>query len=415
MRATATTLLLTTAALAGCLLNEEIDLDGVGDAGAADTEEPVQLSLDGGIDLLLVVDDSISMAQEQEMLETSVFHLVNSLAHPFVQDINFPVDDVRVAVVSTNMGFSADGESGDVYWPGDMVAACQGFGDDGEFRISSAADVVIESDAIPCSDPALHCPPGWGCAFGESCFGQCEPPTPGQTELQCPGDGASYAETTPAAPNEDLALEVACLTSLGTGGCGFEQQLASAVRATAREDQKWFFREKAALGVLVVSDEDDCSMDDMEELFGTEEVSEQGAMKINIACGSHSELLRQPKDILDDLSRIKGGVEEAVFFAAIVGVPLGTACEGKGDAIGGCLLQPEMQLVPEQPDGTTWFYHPACARGEGDVEVTRAYPGRRFVQLAREFGDRGYVFSICNDDWMPAMAQFATNISAAMQ
>jgi len=416
MRAAATALL-TSVALAGCLQNEQLDLDGDGDTDTdvKDTEEPVELHLDGGVDLLIVVDNSISMAQEQKMLETSVFHLVNSLVNPFGQDFVFPVDDVRAAVVSTNMGFSANGVSGDEYWPGDMVSECQGFGDDGAFQVSTETTVSIETDAIPCGDALLHCPPDWKCEFGESCIGRCEPPTPGETELACPELGESYAETSPEAPNGDLSLEVACLSSLGTDGCGFEQQLSSAVRATRRPGQEWFFRDNAALGVMIVSDEDDCSMRDNAGLFGADEVADQSQMKINIACGENPEFLLGVEEIVDALATVKGGVEEAVFFAAIVGVPPGEVCEGRGDAIAGCLLTPEMQLVPELV-GSTWFFRQACSRSAGDppVEVTKAYPGRRFVELAQSFGSRGYVYSICNDDWMPAMAGFASIIAPTM-
>lgn len=53
---------------------------------------------------------------------------------------------------------------------------------------------------------------------------------------------------------------------------------------------------------------------------------------------------------------------------------------------------------------------PACTREEDDEEVTRAWPGRRFVELAELFGERGYVYSICNGDWSPAMSELAAMI-----
>ena len=52
----------------------------------------------------------------------------------------------------------------------------------------------------------------------------------------------------------------------------------------------------------------------------------------------------------------------------------------------------------------------ACAPGGGEDdggEVTRAWPARRFVELAQSFGDRGYVYSICNADWSVAMSELA--------
>ena len=152
MRAIATPLL-AAAALAGCLQNERIDLDGDGGPGwqSTDPDAPADPLLDGGVDLLLVVDDSISMAQEQQMLQTSVFNLVNSLVYQFEEEYPSPVDDVRAAVVSTNLGLSAQGASGDEYWPHDIPGACVGLGDDGAFRASAAASVRIGADAVTAS------------------------------------------------------------------------------------------------------------------------------------------------------------------------------------------------------------------------------------------------------------------------
>jgi len=44
--------------------------------------------------------------------------------------------------------------------------------------------------------------------------------------------------------------------------------------------------------------------------------------------------------------------------------------------------------------------------------LTEAQPGRRFVKLAQKFGDFAYVYSICNPDWRPAMAEVAEMINA---
>jgi hypothetical protein len=408
---------LCTVAIAACdevsELNDPSDTDTSTDtSGTGDDLVPPPMN---ALDVIFVVDDSISMSQEQAILSTSIFHLIATLTTPRV-DWPYPaVDDVRIAVITTNMGFSADGESGDAYWPGDMVAACQGFGDDGKFQEMAVSSVSIQDGVIPCWGVPGECPPDWVCAAeGSSVDTFCQDPNPGSS-TSCPALDGDYAGTTVADPNSALALQVACLTSVGTQGCGFEQQLASVARATSRENQAWFFRENAGLGIVVVSDEDDCSMDDAAGLFATPEVADQSAMKINIACGENPEYLHDPAWFIDAFAAAKGGVEAAVFVAAIVGVPQGTGCEGLGDAIPGCLLQPEMQLAALQPEGNTWYYAPACTREMGAVEVTIAYPGRRFVQLAESMGDNAFVYSICNDNWMPAMESFAAIMADAVE
>ena len=50
------------------------------------------------------------------------------------------------------------------------------------------------------------------------------------------------------------------------------------------------------------------------------------------------------------------------------------------------------------------------ARGE---EVTTARPGRRYVELAQLFGEHGYVYSICNADWEPAISNFSKILAAS--
>ncbi|HUT79143.1 MAG TPA: hypothetical protein VM285_15705, partial [Polyangia bacterium] len=100
--------------------------------------------------------------------------------------------------------------------------------------------------------------------------------------------------------------------------------------------------------------------------------------------------------------------------AAIVGVPKVDACQGAGNQIGQCLQHQDMvleQVQEETSSGLTWFFRPACNRMEGAVEVTKARPGRRYVSLAQQFDNMGYVYSICNQDWSPAMMDIAKLIA----
>jgi hypothetical protein len=43
--------------------------------------------------------------------------------------------------------------------------------------------------------------------------------------------------------------------------------------------------------------------------------------------------------------------------------------------------------------------------------VTIGRPGRRFVEVVQLFGDHGYVYSICREDWGPAMRDIARMIA----
>jgi len=377
-----------------------------------------------GVDLLVMVDNSQSMTQEQLILSTSFFPLVNSLANPinteFVEtDWPYdPAEELRLAVVTSNMGFSSNGTNNDAAWPGDMVTECQGFGDNGRFQTDMPASVSIATGVIPCDVSAAQCPTGWTCdGISDATFGvgTCTSATPTVT---CPALPAVWAETTDEVPNPSFPIQASCLAQQGIGGCGFEQQLASVARALGREDQKEFIHDSHLLAILVVSDEEDCSMENGAGLFAQEEVSNQSLMKVNIACGENPSFLFAPGDFYQTFIDAKS--PNGVVFAAIAGVPYegaqAVACQGTGDVLGSCLDQADMQLVPELV-GTSWFYHPACTRSAGDppVEVTKAYPGRRYVELANgSFQNMSYVYSICNADWSQAMMDISRLIAAQM-
>ncbi|MCK9459231.1 MAG: hypothetical protein M0R80_06295 [Proteobacteria bacterium] len=383
-----------------------------------------------GVDLLVMVDDSGSMRQEQAILATSFFPLVNSLANPIHTE--FPETDwpypaaesLRLAVITSNMGFSSNGESNDDEWPLPLPTECMELGDDGEFQGIEVPVVTIGSGVIPCDATAAQCPQGWSCDGAGDADG-----TPGQgvcvgadPSVACPGLEALWAETSTGDPDAEFALRAACLGQQGTDGCGFEQQLASTARALSRDDQEEFIVESHLLAILLVTDEEDCSMKDGAGLFATPEVAED-ASKLNIACGEHPEFLFDPADFYRSFVDVKR--PDSVVFAAIAGVPWAeedpagaAACQGPGHELGDCLAQGSMQLVPEIPEGSTtgnWFYRPACTRYEGVEEVTRASPGRRYVELAHgSFGNMSYVYSICNPDWSPAMTDIAGLIAAHM-
>src|SRR5262249_50713131 len=71
----------------------------------------------------------------------------------------------------------------------------------------------------------------------------------------------------------DITDMFSCLALLGSGGCGFEHQLGSVVRALgadgmqapAQNDQ--FLRSDAYLQVVLLTDEDDCSAPPDSDLF----------------------------------------------------------------------------------------------------------------------------------------------------
>ncbi len=371
-----------------------------------------------GVDMLVVVDNSGSMAEEQEILATAFFPLVNSLVNP-LPDWGWPsVDDVRIAIVTSDMGLSWGGnpyEEGDG-WPG--TPPCTATGDNGVFQTyDSGMTIDIEHDVISCDSTNAQCPTGWTCSASDSDeIGTCQAPGGDGANQLCPDLNSTWSEILPNSPNADMAFEVACLADQGTNGCGFEQQLQSAAAALSRSDQDTFVREKRLLTILVVSDEGDCSMEDGPAMFASDEIQdESGISKKNIACGENPDFLYDVEHYFTTFTGFKEA-PNSVIFASIIGVPTENVCQGTGDTLGDCLDHPDMELNPvvkPGPTGTdTWYYEDACTRGT----VTQAKPGRRYVQLANEeFGKMSYVYSICNADWGPAMAEIARLIASQIE
>jgi tetrahydromethanopterin S-methyltransferase subunit G len=400
------------------------DDDDNDDDGADGDDDDGQGQLPwAAVDVLLVVDNSMSMDEEQQIFATSVFKLVNSLVAPLPTSLWPAADDVRVAVVSTDLGLSWGGnayEDGDG-WPGYLPAGCDTIGDNGAFQTYAGGKTVdLRSGAIPCDESGAQCPPGWDCEqLGDDGVGLCLEPNDNGADQVCPALAGLWAETTKADPNGLLAMQVACLSNLGTGGCGFEQQLQSAAVAVSREDQAAFLRQDALLAVIVVSDEEDCSIEHS-DLFLVPEIQVQEDKKVNIACNldDNEQYLYSTTSFYQRLVDAKQGRVSGVVFGAIVGVPMDDACQGLGADITACLNHADMQNVQVQEEsvsGPTWFFKPACNRVEGSAEVTKARPGRRFVSLAQSFQTGGYVYSICNEDWTPAMADLAAIIAERLQ
>ncbi len=383
-----------------------------------------------GIDLLVVVDNSGSMAEEQAILATNIYSFVQALTNPSAPtDSSHPnIENLRVALASTDLGLQYGAPPSTEGFPyGDLaVPNCSDgypMGDDGRFQTAMTATVTLASGVISCAENMAHCPDGWSCSSGfcVSPSGQAEP-------VNCPqlAGQQKWLEVVAGEPNTAMAVQAACLSQLGTSGCGIEQQLEASVRSLSRDDaQRSFLIEEHLLVVLVVSDEEDCSIAD-QGLFYTPEWQSGSSVDmghpssglLNTACNlpasNEDAYLFDPHRYWEELVALKNNRADAVVFAAVVGVPTGpdTGCQGDGSQLDDCLSRQEMKLEVTEfgaEMGVTYRnFAPACERYEGDHLVTSAKPGRRFVEVAQQFGENGYVYSICNEDWTAALRDVAS-------
>jgi hypothetical protein len=346
---------------------------GLGLAGmnGEDSQLPGERTPSGAIDqldLLLVIDNSTTMMEEQAAFADALPILIERLVSGDTDrtakaedEPEFrPVKDIHVGVVSTDLGLEGISD----------IDRCFGAGDDGQLMPCGAGDTGAFS------------------SFGEK--------------------GTVSA----------LAMDAVCRSQIGTQGCSFEQPLEAAFRALApapeghRDDlNQGFLRPESLLVVVLLTDEEDCSLQDTRiitpapYLDPADPLTAQG---LNTRCSQNPDALFPIGRYVEGLRKLRPGADDRVMFFAIAGVPV--------EMVNAAALA---QVKLEDPARREQFYTsilnapgmresvddqgtptpdddaiaPVC-----DSEFGTAAPAPRLVQVARGFGMNGLVQSICERD-----------------
>jgi hypothetical protein len=221
-----------------------LDLSGVDFAFAPDIAPPdggvltpVAIAPSQKIDVLFMIDNSPSMAPKQAELINRFPGLVSSL----------PTAWYHIGVVTSDLGAAQFNLGGGQCHPG---------GDGGKLQALGAAH-----------DPS------------------CQAPTGGLNFIDYNQIGAT--NNLPA--GQDLATTFSCMASVGDKGCGFEHQLESVYRALHDPipENTGFLRSDAALVVVLLTDEDDCSADPNSDLFDPALAAQYGAL-LSYRCTNYS-------------------------------------------------------------------------------------------------------------------------------
>ena len=195
-----------------------------GSGAGAENVIPVEATGRARVDLLFVVDNSGSMLQEQAAMAEYLGAMIRELVDPPDADGDtrpdaLPVEDLHVGVVSTDVGTM-----------GYTVSTCRNrdVGDDGCL---------------------LHVP--------SPLVGDCASSYPSFLARD-PSNASTYDP-------ERLAGDFACIGTLGTNGCGWEQQLEALRRAVMENQQagrcnEGFLRPDSLLAIVIVTDENDGSV-----------------------------------------------------------------------------------------------------------------------------------------------------------
>ncbi|MFC1654786.1 hypothetical protein ACFL2F_03175 [Myxococcota bacterium] len=222
--------------------------------------------------------------------------------------------------------------------------------------------------------------------------------------------------------NADCFYDVAQergIALVGVNGCGYERGLAplkAALKSLQGSYNAGFIRDDATLAVIVISDENDCGeVGDVYELtadggnicyFAAKgEGPEPGNPDYTPMAYHPTDPEQRPYELTPVehyynflVNEVKGGREGMVKFAAIVGVT------DPGD--------PSTTTI-EYQWGTRnrWEIVDACATPGCTGDYCFAEPGTRYIQLAQMFGQNGFVDTICQNDFTQTMEKLGTCVA----
>jgi hypothetical protein len=326
------------------------------------------------IDLLFVVDNSGSMAEEQQLLLSSFPTLIDGLRDarfgddPDSDDPCTPEDpsgckipDVHIGVVTTDLG--AGGYSD--------IDRCPPDGDRAELQNSPK-------------------------------IAGCTPPTDRYI---------SYAAGTTNISGGNSIAQVSnafdCIAKVGDGGCGFEQPLEAmrlALDSSQTPANAGFLRQSAALAVMLITDEDDCSAA-KGELFDPSQNAidaELGFLdsfrcfEFGISCDVNDRTITGPRqscqpagDWLHDIAGYVDFLEQLKPWGRVVIA-----------AIAGVTSPVEVGLQNERP-----ALLESCRSAAGV-----AVPAIRIEALTDAMGPNGRFTNICTAAFEPAMRSLASGL-----
>lgn len=332
------------------------------------------------LDLLFVVDNSNSMAEEQASLAAELPTLLSALTSG-----ERAFDSIQLGVVTTDMGVL--GAYG--------VPTCgrADFGDDGILRTQ-----------------------------GNTGMADCQATYPSFLRYD-----AALGHST-----SEVARDLACVAAVGLGGCGFEQQLEAALKAlTPARATSWtapdfvapvffrdalghasdinagFVRDDSVLAVVMVTDEEDCSSH-THAIFDPNS-STYGGTDLNLRCFAFGHEANHPisryVDGLMQLRRRPG----RVAFVPIVGIPVDLEPRSGEPISWDTLVSPDERvrdprlwerIDPSMPNRLV----PSCNIPGRGV----AFPPIRILRTARGLEARGArvaIGSICQESFRaPFMA-----------
>jgi hypothetical protein len=355
------------------------------------------------LDLIFMIDNSPSMAPKQEKLKAQFPKLIDALRDP--GDNSLP--DLRIAILDSDLGAGVSSNCG----------GKQNYGDKGQFQMRDTSACGVNANAR------------W----------------------------LEYTKGQPVNFTGDVSQVFGCVAGqLGTMGCGFEHQLGAVEWAFFLDDNKSqldFIRPEAYLGIVFLTDEDDCTAPPNTGMYTSNVRTESWSLRcatrahecanaqldfpmtgavsvpyascqarmdatcdasqVDTAVATACNPLENIATLASAVKQIKGGgsdADEKILVAGIYGTPRA------GDTTTPIYkIDKAPDPTPGVPDGSTvWDYWPICydpayppaSSGYDKTAADHgATGGLRIDAFLNEFpADSRLAYSICESDFGPAMA-----------
>ncbi len=324
----------------------------------------IPVSVNRDLDLLFVIDNSISMDEEQASLRANFPKFIDVL-----KTIQGGLPNIHIGVVTSDMGTLGGPPIGT------GNGGCAGNGDDGLMRnLPGQANVRYISDIK---------------------------------------DEVTVNRTRNYGNEYQLSGVFSEMATVGSGGCGFEMHLSAMRRALDNPANGGFIRPNAYLAVIFIADEDDCSLksDQGQAFFGQPNLSNiqsYGCFKLSTICDDNGSLGDQVGPRTGCKSNESSGTHEKIenfvnflrnkkdpellILGGIIGndspVAVTTVTRQNGPTV--------PNLVP------SCTYQPPA----GSSKLQRAFPGVRLTQFIDQFTNSTST-TICKSDLSDGLLQIA--------
>jgi hypothetical protein len=345
-------------------------------------------AVDLALDLVFVIDDSAAMAGWQTQLVSQLPAMAQAAKCAGCS----PPNGVHIGVVSSDLGVGAALNA--------AIPGCGAGGEGGQLRSQPEGT---------CTDTTLD---------------------PGATFISDVGQQRNFS-TPDDASASGLGAVFQCVAQLGADGCGVGQPLAALERALGADGQPppsanaGFLRPYAALGIVFITNRDDCSAAPGAALFSTDDVADGplthyrcnhaghtcqdpggnsvappvdppasvvtpggvGTLSLTNCESNESGELTPVSKFVADIKALKPDPDNQIFVAAIVGPPTPYAVEWVASAASGGAAWPRVA--------------PSCGTEDADGGGSFGEPSVRLTQFATSFSN-SVVRSICDADYARA-------------